>query len=147
MKNTAALLDSIIAAIAAVVPQGQVNADDTFAPIASDPPQINAGRDVRVTAVPGRQRFPGKNLSDWETVVTLKVVYPDVATEPGSATSHQKALIDSEDILAALYIWSGRGDGNRAGVTKLEADLGTVSDDPGGFVVSLRTIRVEYTRD
>lgn len=144
MKNTAALLDSIIVAIAALQPQAPVDADDKFTPIAADPPQVNSGRDVRVTAVPGRQRFPGKTLNDWETVVEVKVLYPNVPTEQGALTSHQKALVDSEDILVALYNWCAR---SRDGVTALYADLGNITDDPNGLIISTRTIRVEYTRN
>ncbi len=143
MKNTATLLQKMAEVIAAVTPEGQIGKGDVFRVKLEDSDSVDAGRDVRLTAMPGRQKFPGKNLNDWETQVEIKTIYPEVQTANGAQTITQRALSDSELVLQALYIWAAT---NADGVTRIEADLGNVYRTDG-FLESTRTVRIEYTRD
>lgn len=143
MKDTATLLEKMAEVIAAVAPSGSIGKGDVFRVKLEDSNSLDAGRDVRVTALAARQRFPGKTFSDWETQVDITVVYPDVQTASGAKTTTQRALSDCELILVALYQWAATG---ADGVTRIDADLGNVFIDQG-FTHSTRTVRIEYTRD
>ena len=142
MKDTSAVLDSLKRRIEALTPPSQIGRDDVFRVVIGDPDQVPAGRVVRLTAQPGVQKFPGRNLTDWQTTVELDTGYANVPTDPAQPSAWQQAISDSECLLADLYVWSVETDG----VTQLTADYGQIANTGDGFLKVTRTLRVEYTR-
>ena len=142
MKDTSAVLDSLKARIEALSVPSSSGVDGGFHVIIGDPEQVPAGRVCRLQAVAGRQKFPGKTDSTWETQVTLEFGYHNNPTELGQPSAWQGAISDSEALLADLYVWSVNTDG----ITRLQADLGNIANDGNGFLTVTRTLSVEFTR-
>ncbi len=142
MRDTAAVMDSMKQRIEALRPSPQVSEDDVFRVQCEDVEQCSGSRDCRLTALAGRQVFPGKNLTDWETTLRLEVQYDNNPPEQGQPTVTQQAIRDSEAILADLYVWSTVTDG----ITKFEADMGDVAFIGDGKLAVTRTLHVQFTR-
>jgi hypothetical protein len=142
MRHTADVMVSMGAWIAALRPDPQVSEDDVYRVQLNDPEAILGPRDVRIFPTGGRQIFPGKNLRDWETYLEVRVLYPDVQTPQEGYTVAQTAVIDAEQISAALYDWSIVTDG----IIQIRQELATIVPDNQGIIYSTRQVRVEFTR-
>ena len=134
MKGTAAVMDSIKERIEALPGDFHVLCED---------PDLDGGtRDVRITAMGGVQKFPGKALNTWETQITIKVRYQFVRPGQGQQTVWPKAITDAEDILADLYTWAP----TTTGETRIQAGLANIGDDGNGYIASSRSLTVEFIR-
>lgn len=144
--STSAVLVAMAARISALTPSqqetGQAAEDDIFR-VAIDLYRTHSGsRAVILTANAGVRKLPSRNCNTWQTNVTMQVYYTDVATADDQPTVYQRALIDAEDILADLYIWSADTDGINA-ISPQEAQ---VNDAGEGEIVVNRFLSIEFQR-
>lgn len=141
--TTAAILEAIAARIEALAPDASVTEDDVFRATVGDRSGNRGGRAVYVSGQGGRRRpTGGQTCSDWETVVTVEMVYPNLPPEEGTRGTYARALEDSEDVLDDLYTWSVSADS----ILKIEPDLADVVEDGNGNLVVSRTIGIQFTR-
>ena len=143
--STAEVLDALKVRLEALTPNYQINTDDRFRVTCSPSGEADnqvEGRTVFLSAMGAIPSRPGQGCYPWQTAVTLETVYPVAPAELGTHTTHQRALRDTEDVLADLQTWSTTTDG----ITKIDADLADLTPTGGGFLVCTRRIRVDFQR-
>lgn len=141
--TTAEILEAIAARIESLAPDASVTEDDVFRATVGDRSGNRGGRAVYVSGQGGRRRpTGGQTCSDWETVVSVEMVYPSLPPEDGERGTYARALEDAEDVLDDLYTWAV----SASGILRIEPDLADVAEDGNGNLVVSRTIRVDFTR-
>lgn len=141
--SSAAVLDSVKAVIEATVPGDNTGADDRFRVQIAATPTITGNRAVLLSGMGGkRKHLSGRTSVDWEAQFDLTIYYNDVLTEAGQPSVDQRALRDSEDLLAAIYDWAAA----TVGINQIDPDFANVANDGQGEIQASRTIRVEFQR-
>ena len=141
--DTATLLDSLHDRIEALVPAVQFGADDRFRATIGSQVAVTGPRQVLLSATAGtRKPTGGQTCNDWESTVTITVVYPDTPAEPGTRGTYSRAIQDAEDMLADIYSWSV----TTSGILNIDPQPAIVDADGQGFLVSERDIFVEFER-
>jgi hypothetical protein len=142
--STAAVADSLKSRIEALVPSDQTGADDVFRVQVGVEATLQGNRVVLLSAFGGmRKHLSGRTSTDWETQVEITIFYnSNVVTEAGQPTILQRALRDSEDVLADLYDWAA----STVGINQIEPDLANCMDDGQGSIQVARVVRVEFQR-
>jgi len=135
------VLDSLRAAIEAVIPHDQVNEDDVFRTFTLGAPVRRSSRAMLVTATPPIRAMPGLTCYDWQTTVTLSTLYAIGQAEEDQRTAYERALLDSENVAEAIYTWVASG-------VVLNATLqeGDISPDNDGALVCERQLVLQWTR-
>jgi hypothetical protein len=139
--STAALLEAMKVRLEAFVPPGEVAGDDSKFRVRCEEAEVLTGpRTVELTAFGGR--FPERKMHgpDWETQVVLKLLSPNVPSEPGEYTAHQRCLVDSEELLIDLRTWAGAND------VTIIPELAEIRTDGNGYLESTRVLTVTFKR-
>ena len=140
--STAAVLDSMKTRIEALAPAAVVNEDDKFRVFLEEIEAILGSRTIELTAQGAVKVRPGLTCPDWQTDVTLILLYVSTPSEVGEQTVHQKALRDSEDILNDLYTWAG----TTTGILRMTPSPASVNDNGQGVIEATRQISIEFRR-
>lgn len=142
--STAAILEALQTRIEALTPDTQVNEDDTFRVLVGESGEMQRGsRAVFITCTPARRKLSGgQTCHDWQTTVEIEIQYRNIPAEPGQRGVYGRAVADAEAILVDLYTWST----TTSGILSMTPDLGDLSDDGQGVLVSIRSIELMYRR-
>lgn len=135
------VLDGLRATIEAVAPYDPVNEDDTFRTFTVGSPVRRQSRAVLVTATPPIRSMPGLTCYDWQTTVTYSVLYAIGQAEEDQRSAYERALIDSENIAEAIYVWVASG-----AVLSVTLQEGDISPDNDGALTCERSMSINWTR-
>lgn len=135
------VLDELRAVIEAVAPSEPVNEDDVFRTFFVGSPVRRQSRAVLVTSTPPIRTMPGLTCYDWQTTITFSVLYAIGQAEEGQRTAYERALLDSENIAAAIYNWAAGGT-----VLRVELQEGDIAPDNDGGLLCERSLSVFWTR-
>lgn len=139
----ATLLDSLRARIEALAPDTAESEDDSFKVQIGLETELRGPRAITLEATaPIRKLNVAFTCTDWQTTVTLRAVYRDTPAEFGLRGPYERALLDSETILADLYNWATTTDG----VLTIEPQEASPTSDGQGAIIVDRTIGLTYTR-
>jgi len=143
--DTATILDLLAQRIEDLTPATEFSEDDRFAVrIAANNGVHVAGRRAVTLSADGGIRRPtgGRTCSDWETTISILVVYPATYAEQERRGAYSDALQDSEDILEDVYLWSV----TTAGILRIEPQPATVDDNGDGVIEAERAIFIQFER-
>lgn len=135
------VLDELRAAIESVAPTDPVNEDDVFRTFTVGSPVRRQSRAVLVMATPPVRSMPGVTCYDWQTTITFSVLYAIGQAEEDQRTTYERALLDAENIAAAIYAWVASGT-----VLRAEMQEGDIAPDNDGGLLVERSLSVYWTR-
>lgn len=137
------LLDSLRDAIEAVTPDTTAHPDDAFHVQIGLETELRGPRAITIEATAPIRKFAGSlTCTDWQTTVTMRSVYRDTPAEIGEVGAYERALLDAETILSALYTWATTTDG----VLTMEAQEAQPQDDGQGAIIIDRPLSISYQR-
>ena len=141
--DTATILDLLATRIEALKPSTQVSADDVFRVTIGSRMSVTGPRQVLLSADGGtRKPQGGQTCNDWETTVSILILYPDTPAEPGQRGVYSVALEDAEDVLQDIYVWSVTTDG----ILSIDPSPAQVDADGQGLLSSERSIFIRFQR-
>lgn len=135
------ILDDLRTTIEGVAPYDPVSEDDVFRTFTVGAPVRRQSRAILVTATPPIRSMPGLTCYDWQSTVTISTIYAIGQAEEGQRTAYERALIDAENIAAAIYSWVATG-----AVLNATLQEGDISPDNDGSLVCERTFVLQWTR-
>lgn len=135
------VLDGLRATIEGVAPYDPVNEDDVFRTFTVGSPVRRQSRAVLITATPPIRSMPGMTCYDWQTTITFSVLYAIGQAEDDQRSAYERALIDAENIAAAIYTWVASG-----AVLSVTLQEGDISPDNDGALTCERSLSVNWTR-
>ena len=141
--NSATIAAAIRDRIEALVPADQSGSDDVFRVIIGLDTQQQGSRHGTLTPT-GGIKVAGKvnRCNTWTSTFELVLYYLDIPTEAGQVGALERAVADSEDILADLYDWSSQ----TAGIHRIDPQPAVPQDSQEGEILISRQFTIEFER-
>lgn len=141
--NSATIAAAIRDRIEALVQADQSGSDDVFRVVIGLDTTRQGSRCGTLTPT-GGIRVAGKvnRCNTWQSTFELILYYMDLPTEAGQTGALERAVADSEDILADLYTWSSE----TTGIHRIDPQPAVAQDDQDGSILISRQFTIEFER-